>query len=77
MIKQVERDIIENELIDGQNTRVNIVKMIDMQELVASLVEEINRNPNSTLQFWSDLLTTELNGYKLEKLGILISKQNQ
>ena len=77
MIKQVERDIIENELIDGQNTRVNIVKMIDMQELVASLVEEINRNSNSTLQFWSDLLTTELNGYKLEKLGILISKQNQ
>ena len=77
MIKQVERDIIENELIDGQNTRVNIVKMIEMQELVASLVEEINRNSNSTLQFWSDLLTTELNGYKLEKLGILISKQNQ
>ena len=77
MIKQVERDIIENELIDGQNTRVNIVKMIEMQELVASLVEEINRNSNSTLQFWSDLLTTELNGYNLEKLGILISKQNQ
>lgn len=77
MIKQVERDIIQNELIDGQNTRVNIVKMIEMQELVASLVEEINRNSNSTLQFWSDLLTTELNGYKLEKLGILISKQNQ
>ena len=77
MIKQVERDITENELIDGQNTRVNIVKMIEMQELVASLVEEINRNTNSTLQFWSDLLTTELNGYKLEKLGILISKQNQ
>ena len=77
MIKQVERDITENELIDGQNTRVNIVKMIEMQELVASLVEEINRNSNSTLQFWSDLLTTELNGYKLEKLGILISKQNQ
>ena len=49
MIKQVERDIIENELIDGQNTRVNIVKMIEMQELVASLVEEINRNSNSTL----------------------------
>ena len=49
MIKQVERDITENELIDGQNTRVNIVKMIEMQELVASLVEEINRNSNSTL----------------------------
>ena len=48
-----------------------------MQELVASLLKEINDNSDFTLQFWSDLLAAELNGGKLEKLGISISKQNQ
>lgn len=77
VLRDIEHELMEAEIKDGQNTGINIMKTLELQSGVSKLMESITTNTDNVLALWTELAGDNVSGNKVENTGISIAILHQ